>query len=589
MAMALCSCLAVFDLRDKETPQPECTDACEEDVMMSLPSGPTGESGPTGMSGPSGPTSATGQVAGTGEPPVLFFTDLLAGPNAGGPNGGGAFVSIIGENFAATRADSTVTIGGVAATVYPVWGENNAVARGLDRIVVQLSSAMIASDTAQDLVVTVAGQSSNALPFTVQGPSNSHIWWVGSSSCDVDTCGDPCVTSAGTEAQPLARPSMLRCKMAAGDIAYIKSGTYDTGQDANSLSLIAMNPTDAPAIQASGTALRPMAILGDPRSSPPVLTAAGMIENGVNNYEAFLKHFTIGNLTLQNLKTGIAMGGNHNRVVNVLFDGTGEDDRGSLSIAFDVAGIAVLGNRFINGGKSSGPPYAQSPAIRIEGNPYGQDTNGSTETVTFAYNEITDQHGAFAMVLPRSVGSDTNLGLTRHLRVFGNRIRVLSGHVGVQLSGAAANTDRLRDALVYDNIISGPSGSTGIVVSDNGDIVIAHNTLVGPALDVRSTSLNKVLLSSNVIVGRQAVAASGAFVGVSNDNLLCDGGACPVWAPLCEASAPSFVGSEDFRLQSGSVGRSGGGDPSRLTPLPADFFGLPRVAPAHLGAVQRAP
>src|SRR5215470_5761377 len=55
-------------------------------------------------------------------PPRIFFTDITSGPNTGGENNSGAFVTLYGTHFGAIRDASTVTIGGQPVARYVVWG-----------------------------------------------------------------------------------------------------------------------------------------------------------------------------------------------------------------------------------------------------------------------------------------------------------------------------------------------------------------------------------------------------------------------------------------------------------------------------------
>src|SRR3972149_4115217 len=96
--------------------------------------------------------------------PVLFFTDLTSGPKTGGQDDLGAFITIYGEGFGATRGTSTVTIGGVEVAKYVGWGQDNGIARKLDMIVVQPGSSV----TTSNIIVTVNGLASNPLPYTVR-------------------------------------------------------------------------------------------------------------------------------------------------------------------------------------------------------------------------------------------------------------------------------------------------------------------------------------------------------------------------------------------------------------------------------------
>src|SRR5262245_46169074 len=55
--------------------------------------------------------------------PRIFFSDLESGPNTGGQDNKGAFVTIWGKGFGANRANSLVTVGGGAVDSYPVWSD----------------------------------------------------------------------------------------------------------------------------------------------------------------------------------------------------------------------------------------------------------------------------------------------------------------------------------------------------------------------------------------------------------------------------------------------------------------------------------
>ncbi len=66
-------------------------------------------------------TMVTGAQAQTAPAPRVFYSDLESGPNTGGQNGQGAFVTIYGNGFGATRGSSVVTVGGIAAHAYPTW------------------------------------------------------------------------------------------------------------------------------------------------------------------------------------------------------------------------------------------------------------------------------------------------------------------------------------------------------------------------------------------------------------------------------------------------------------------------------------
>src|SRR6516225_5302894 len=75
----------------------------------------------------------SGMAAAQTVPPALYFSDLVSGPNSGGQNNEGVWVTIWGKGFGATQGSSTVTVGGGAAANYPLWTDT--------RITFQLGSA----------------------------------------------------------------------------------------------------------------------------------------------------------------------------------------------------------------------------------------------------------------------------------------------------------------------------------------------------------------------------------------------------------------------------------------------------------------
>ena len=53
--------------------------------------------------------------------PVIFYSDLTAGPNTGGQNNYGVFVTVWGNNFGSTQGSSYITVGGGKVNNYPTW------------------------------------------------------------------------------------------------------------------------------------------------------------------------------------------------------------------------------------------------------------------------------------------------------------------------------------------------------------------------------------------------------------------------------------------------------------------------------------
>ena len=105
-------------------------------------------------------------------PPRIFFSDLESGPNTGGQNNRGVWVTIWGKGFGAERKSSTVTIGGGAAAEYPIWTDSKITfqlgpAAKTGNIVVNVRAK--GRDRASDgHAASAPPRSGNGLPFTVR-------------------------------------------------------------------------------------------------------------------------------------------------------------------------------------------------------------------------------------------------------------------------------------------------------------------------------------------------------------------------------------------------------------------------------------
>ena len=124
--------------------------------------------------------------------PVLMYSDLNWGPRTGWDNGvvKGAAVSIWGRNFGSAVSSSSVNIAGIsiAATDPTFIAEWNVtgIARGDKRITFWIPPTATLGN--QAITVTVAGVTSNALPFIVREGSGN-IFYVSPTGSDSTTNG----------------------------------------------------------------------------------------------------------------------------------------------------------------------------------------------------------------------------------------------------------------------------------------------------------------------------------------------------------------------------------------------------------------
>jgi hypothetical protein len=136
--------------------------------------------------------------------PVIFYSDILSGPNIGGENNKGAYVTIFGKNFGTIPGSSYVSIGGGTADNYPVWSDT-------------LISFQLGTNATTGMIVIHTDQgTSNGIMFTLR---DCDIYFASTAGSD---------SYSGTVDFPYRHLSKARSEMDGGDICYIRGGTYTT-------------------------------------------------------------------------------------------------------------------------------------------------------------------------------------------------------------------------------------------------------------------------------------------------------------------------------------------------------------------------
>jgi len=149
-----------------------------------------------------------GATTAQSQAPHIFYSDLESGPNRGGKDNAGAFVTISGKRFGASAGPSAyVTAGGGRVSNYPCWSDT--------KICMQLGAAAASGP----IVVTTAAGMSNGVPFSVRP---GRIFFVATSGKD---------SSSGIYSSPWRTLLKARDSMKAGDIAYAMDGVSQTTDD----------------------------------------------------------------------------------------------------------------------------------------------------------------------------------------------------------------------------------------------------------------------------------------------------------------------------------------------------------------------
>jgi hypothetical protein len=486
-----------------------------------------------------------GHAQGQLSPPRLFFTDLQSGPNTGGEENRGVFISIWGEGFGASRGDSTVTLGGHEVARYVLWGADNAIARDMDTIVIQPGP----ETTTGDLVVTVAGQPSNPLPFTVR---NGQIYFVVQDATNADD------SNTGTFDAPFSSIYGARTVMQAGDVVYIRGGQFNQidpinpGWDA----ILLLDPENA----AVGTESHPVAWVGYPGDPPTLANPEARRGILLATSEPAQSYYMISNMIFSQSLNPVSLAGVGHRVIgNYLHDGA-FDDTGAISVDGNCEDYRILGNLLFQNGS---PEEKLHHGIYLGG--YGANTD-----IEIGWNQIEDQNGGRAIQLFGHLDGDR----IDRVQIHDNLI-VGSELNNIVIGGSDGNNDVIGTVEVFNNIIAG-AGEPGLRVNDpNGTVPIQNNVLYNNGssqIFIQRASAGLVTFQNNILhpEGEQTYvefepgATSAAFN--AQRNLYFNAGPRPDWDTDSLEDNPLFVNvaSGDFHLQELSPAIDTGADTGRV-------------------------
>ena len=184
-------------------------------------------------------------------PPVIYYLDILDGPNTGGEGNNGVILTISGNNFGNTPG--TVTIGGGAVATYKTW--TNA----------KIQVAIGAAAKTGVVVVTAGGKTSicvnhdDGCSFTVRA---GNIYYLGPSGKDSNT---------GSFSSPWATLKHADSTIAAGDTVYALNG-FATGSACDGIGWHANFTLSS----SSGSAGNPIAYVAYPGATATI----GSLSNG---------------------------------------------------------------------------------------------------------------------------------------------------------------------------------------------------------------------------------------------------------------------------------------------------------------------
>jgi len=448
-------------------------------------------------------------VAGAQTSPHILFTDIITGAKSGGENGNGVYITIYGKNFGASQGSSTVTVGGAPVVQYKIWGSHNGVNPALDKVVVQIGPG----NSTGNIIMTVNGQQSNPIPFTV---CSGHIYFVSPSGSD---------SNNGSFATPWASTPHARQTMAAGDTVYLRAGTYSV-VDNDGAAIFCNN-------SCTGTATAYQNFLGYPGETALITGVSHAVFLWGPGTSSFT---TFGELTVRSTDFGITCedgpGGpcNNWRVV-------GNDVRALKAQAIGIDFETSVNNLVIYGNESSlncqGDPNcsfdARAYSVYIGG--YGTQTN-----VDIGWNSLHDNPFGKGIQVYGHSSVDTIQGLRIHDNSIYN-----NAMVGINLGGCDGGcVEFVRDAQVYNNLFWNNESTASTGHKQFGDLEIYSTEAAIGTVQVYNNTFYKTAPSGNGFQAGAPItfANTGPHAVTLANNIFYAADGAPCYAYFDDSTAP---------------------------------------------------
>jgi hypothetical protein len=375
--------------------------------------------------------------------PFIRYSDLESGPNTGGQDNQGAFVTLYGTGFGSVRGSSFVTVGGGMAHSYPMWSDK--------KIVVQLGSAAASGD----IVVSVDGTPSNRVPFVVR---SGNIYFVSTTGSD---------SNSGTFAAPWRGIRRARDGMAPGDITYLMDGVAQTSGGDHLAGGTALG------IDRGGTAGRPKALVAYPGAT--VTIGSTSLENAIRVPYYPVTDYVIAGLHLKAQTLALSMQGpglaRWRIVGNRISCPPGNQTTACVSV-WTWSHFKFLGNEVTDTGRAPASIKQYHGVYFANGH-----------DLELAWNWIHDNRTCHAVQFHDDAGVLYNLSVHDNLIHGDNCSGINFSTVDPALGTVEAYNNVIRDVGNGPEPPDGPSGmaciyATGYHESARGNIEVFNNTCV---------------------------------------------------------------------------------------------------------------
>ncbi|MDH5648410.1 MAG: hypothetical protein OEY67_02040 [Gammaproteobacteria bacterium] len=369
-----------------------------------------------------------GQAAGK---PIIFYTDILSGPNIGGENDNGAYLSIFGKNFGNSLSDVKVFINGSEVADYKYLGASKG------RPDIQQLSVQVGPVSSGPITVEVAGVASNSnRTFTVQ-PGN--IYYVSLSGSDSNGVVND-ITRPFRTVQDSSNNGVWPDRVGPGDMIVMRGGEwFDIGMYNRFLRTQGVSGSAPTGSTGSG----PITLMGYPGENIIIHcgSSGGIHQGGDSKWLVFANLGIVGGDSTQtDGPINLQARSDYWRVVNnKLYDW----DAGTEARAGGIAGngnhIRLIGNHIdnIGGGTKNHGIY-----VDFDGSPV------SVNDIEIAWNHIENSTGGNLLQLYGASGSITNVDIHHNLLHDGNRY-------GINLSDGSDLNIRVWNNIVYNTAYAG--------------------------------------------------------------------------------------------------------------------------------------